>query len=87
MQLASRGLQSEYRFEDLTRIKFVWSGCGIEGIREVKMSRLEISHDAFVFIGDGRKALFLHALGFQVGILFIARTWRQFAQHDPSAAT
>jgi protein required for attachment to host cells len=29
----------------------------------VDMSRLEIPHDAFVFIGDGRKALFLRNSG------------------------
>ena len=27
------------------------------------MNKLQIPHDAFVFVGDGRKALFLHNAG------------------------
>ena len=35
------------------------------------MSKLNIPHDAFVFVGDGRKALFLHIVE-EAGELLVA---------------
>ena len=45
------------------------------------MSRLEIPHDGFVFIGDGRKALFLRNLGDEKYLNL--KTERVFVDENP----
>lgn len=45
------------------------------------MSKLEIPHDAFVFVGDGRKALFLRNAGDQKFLNL--RIERVFVDHNP----
>jgi protein required for attachment to host cells len=47
------------------------------------MNRLEIPHDAFVFVGDGRKALFLRNAGDEKYLNF--KTERVFVDDNPPA--
>jgi protein required for attachment to host cells len=47
----------------LTSISAESFSAGLPPSAEILMNKLNIPHDAFVFVGDGRKALFLHNAG------------------------